>query len=406
MVRAGYKQTAVGVIPKEWKVSQLCDLAEIRSGVAKNSNVSVNNPILVYYLRVANVQDGFLELSEMSKIKISRNDLKRYTVLPGDVLMNEGGDLDKLGRGSIWHGQFNPCIHQNHVFVIRCGSQLLPQYLNIWSSTITANRYFMVAGKQTTNLASINKTSLGKLPVATPSLTEQQAIAEALSDMDGLLDGLTKLIAKKRHIKTATMQQLLTGKTRLPGFGEGKGYKQTELGDIPEDWEVVELGELLTIKHGRDQKEIVVVDGCYPILATGGEIGRTNTPLYSKPSVLIGRKGTIDKPLYMDKPFWTVDTLFYSEVNKTSSPKFLYYKFNLIDWYSYNEASGVPSLNAKSIEKIAIAQPVSLAEQQSIVKVLSDMDKELESLETRLHKTKAIKQGMMQELLTGKTRLI
>lgn len=152
----GYKKTEVGVIPEDWHVSLLRDLAKIRSGVAKNSNVSVNDPVLVHYLRVANVQDGFLDLSEMSKIEISRNDLKRFAVLPGDVLMNEGGDLDKLGRGSIWLGQFNPCVHQNHVFVVRCGPCLSSKYLNTWSGSAAARRYFKIAGKQTTNLASIN----------------------------------------------------------------------------------------------------------------------------------------------------------------------------------------------------------------------------------------------------------
>ncbi len=132
-MKKGYKQTDVGVIPEEWDLLQLRDLAQIRTGVAKNSNVSVSDPVHVYYLRVANVQDGFLDLSELAKIRIGRSDIGRYAVLPGDVLMNEGGDLDKLGRGSIWDGQFDPCVHQNHVFVVRCGSRLSPQYLNIWS---------------------------------------------------------------------------------------------------------------------------------------------------------------------------------------------------------------------------------------------------------------------------------
>src|SRR5690606_28255745 len=134
-----------------------------------------------------------------------------------------------------------------------------------------------------------------------------------------------------QDIKTATMQQLLTGKKRLPGFGEGKGYKQSELGEIPDDWDVVTIGELLKIRHGKSQKDVVDPNGGYPILATGGEIGRANKPIYTKPSVLIGRKGTIDRPFYMAKPFWSVDTLFYSEVSDNVDAKFLFYKFLFID---------------------------------------------------------------------------
>lgn len=127
--------------------------------------------------------------------------------------------------------------------------------------------------------------------------------------------------------------------------------------------------------------------------------------MYDKPSVLIGRKGTIDRPQYQDSPFWTVDTLFYSELGNQAYPKFMYYKFLTIDWRSHNEASGVPSLNAATIENIEIQCP-GIEEQTAIATVLSDMDAEIEALEARRGKTRQIKQGMMQELLTGRTRLV
>lgn len=134
-VRAGYKLTEVGVIPEDWRVLPLLRLVEIRGGIAKNASAILADPVSVHYLRVANVQDGYLNLTEMSKIQLSRQDIPRYTVLPGDVLMNEGGDLDKLARGAIWRGEFSPCVHQNHVFVVRCKPDLLPEYLNIWTAT-------------------------------------------------------------------------------------------------------------------------------------------------------------------------------------------------------------------------------------------------------------------------------
>jgi type I restriction enzyme S subunit len=127
------------------------------------------------------------------------------------------------------------------------------------------------------------------------------------------------------------MQQLLTGQTRLPGF-EG-------------EWEFKSLREVLEVRHGRSQHDVVVLDGKYPIWATGGEIGRTDIPLHEKPSVLIGRKGTIDAPRYAERPFWTVDTLFYTEILGENSAKYLFYRFCMIPWKNYNEASGVPSLN-------------------------------------------------------------
>jgi len=196
-------------------VQHLLQIAEIRSGIAKNANVSVRDPVFVHYLRVANVQDGFLDLSEMSKIRLSRGDIDRYSVLAGDVLMNERGDLDKLGRGSVWRGEFDPCVHQNHVFVVRCGSKVSPEFLNHWTGAPRARRYFILAGKQTTNLASINKTALGHLPVILPRLEEQFTIAAVLSDMDAEIAALESKAAKARQIKQGMMQSLLTGRVRL-----------------------------------------------------------------------------------------------------------------------------------------------------------------------------------------------
>ena len=183
-----------------------------------------------------------------------------------------------------------------------------------------------------------------------------------------------------------------------------EGYKQTEVGVIPEDWNVKRLGDVLHVRHGKSQHHIVANNGQYPILATGGEIGRTNAYLYDKPSVLIGRKGTIDKPRYQDTPFWTVDTLFYTELSNAANPKFIYFKFQMIDWRSYNEASGVPSLNASTIENIEISIP-DYAEQHAIASTLSDVDMLLAAQDKLFAKKRNIKQAAMQLLLTGKQRL-
>lgn len=237
----------------------------------------------------------------------------------------------------------------------------------------------------------VTNTAFKAAIVPLPPVCEQRAIATALSDMDALLDGLGRLIAKKRAVKQATMQQLLTGQTRLPGFSG--------------EWKVKRLEDALAIKHGKSQKDVEANDGSYPILATGGQIGLASQPIYGKPSVLIGRKGTINQPQYMDKPFWSVDTLFYSEMKNGNIAKFFYYRFCLIDWMQYNEASGVPSLNARTIEGIECVFPDPV-EQIAIVEVLSDIDAEITALETHRTKTHALKQAMMQELLTGRTRLV
>ncbi len=170
------------------------------------------------------------------------------------------------------------------------------------------------------------------------------------------------------------------------------------------NWQTKKLGDVMTIRHGRNQREVESANGDYPILGTGGEIGRANKFLYNSPSVLIGRKGTIDKPRYMDTPFWTVDTLFYSEIKPENVPKFLYYVFSTIDWKRYNEASGVPSLSASTISTIKVNAPEK-PEQERIVGVLEVWDEYIEKLEQKIALKEQLKKGLMQQLLTGKRRL-
>ncbi len=170
------------------------------------------------------------------------------------------------------------------------------------------------------------------------------------------------------------------------------------------NWEIKKLKYFLKVKHGKEQKLIEDKNGIYPILASGGEIGRTNVYLYDKPSVLIGRKGTIDKPQYIEQPFWTIDTLFYTKVNDNNNAKFFYYLFQTINWHKYNEGSTIPSLNSTTIESIVVKVP-PLEEQEKIVSILSKQDEVIEKLEKLIELKVRQKKGLMQRLLSGKLRL-
>jgi len=149
---------------------------------------------------------------------------------------------------------------------------------------------------------------------------------------------------------------------RFPGF-EG-------------EWTCCKIKNLLKIKNGCSQKDVENPNGEYPIYGTGGIIGRSSKFLYNKPSVCIGRKGTIDKPIYLDKPFWAVDTLFYSEIFVRNSPKFIYYLFQTINWMKYNQSTGVPSLTSSAIEGIDTYIP-PIAEQHKITNFLSLIDQRI-----------------------------
>ena len=152
--------------------------------------------------------------------------------------------------------------------------------------------------------------------------------------------------------------------------------------------------DILKIKSGKDQKQVECENGIYPILGTGGQIGKTNSFLYDKPSVLIGRKGTINKPQYMETPFWTVDTLFYSHIYEPNIPKYLFYSFQSVNWKKYDESTGVPSLSSSTIEGVDCNIP-SKEEQLKVANFLSLLDKKIELQSKKIEDLKLFKKGLL-----------
>ena len=152
--------------------------------------------------------------------------------------------------------------------------------------------------------------------------------------------------------------------------------------------------DVLKIKSGKDQKQVECENGIYPILGTGGQIGKTNSFLYDKPSVLIGRKGTINKPQYMETPFWTVDTLFYSHIYEPNIPKYLFYSFQSVNWKKYDESTGVPSLSSSTIEGVDCNIP-SKEEQLKVANFLSLLDKKIELQSKKIEDLKLFKKGLL-----------
>ncbi len=204
----------LGEVPAHWEVVALKRIADVNTGVAKGKNPSGRSTIAVPYLRVANVQDGYLDLDDVATIEIGEDELDRYALKPGDVLMNEGGDFDKLGRGCVWEGQISPCITQNHVFAVRPW-RVSPSWLNVVSSSAYAQFYFMMRSKQSTNLASISSTNLMELAVTLPPAAEQLAIVAQVDRdtlrIDALIAEGTRAIGLLTERRTALISAAVTG---------------------------------------------------------------------------------------------------------------------------------------------------------------------------------------------------
>jgi type I restriction enzyme S subunit len=166
-----------GEIPAHWEQTRLKFVARVQTGLALGKQYRTNEVREYPYLRVANVQDGYLDLSEIKTVSVPEQEARSYLLCAGDVLMNEGGDADKLGRGAVWTGEISPCLHQNHVFAVRA-RDCLPDWLALWISTGQARAYFESRSKQSTNLASISATNLMEMPLVLPQEEDQAAIVE------------------------------------------------------------------------------------------------------------------------------------------------------------------------------------------------------------------------------------
>lgn len=377
-------------LPKGWTLAPLGELLLFQNGF--NTDKSSYGRGLPFANVLEVIKHRHLTARSIpGRVSTTAAETNRYLVSRGDILFNRTSETqEEVGLASVYLDD-EPVIFGG--FVLRgkpISDRLVPEFAGYALRSAFVRQQIFAAGQGGIR-ANIGQQSLSSVNVQLPDKAEQQAIAAALSDADSVVAGLERVIAKKRLIKQGAMQDLLAARRRLPGFSG--------------DWEVKKLGDALKVRHGRSQKEVEHPTGEYPILATGGQIGTATKFLCEKPSVLIGRKGTIDVPRFMDKPFWSVDTLFYTDVHEGYDAKFLFYVFQMVDWMSYNEASGVPSLNAKTIENIEVQIPKH-DEQQAIAAILSDMDVEIQTLEARLAKARAVKEGMMQNLLTGRVRLV
>ena len=204
-------------LPRGWGVVKLENIAEINSGMSLSANRKLTNPIAVNYLRVGNVQRGYLDLEEIKEMKIEAESFNKYRLRFGDVLFNEGGDRDKLGRGWIWENQVENCITQNHVFRASpfLKSITHSKYISYLGNSRYGKSYFEETGKQTTNLASINKTVLSNFPVKLPSLAEQTQIVAILESKltacDQLAAELAKQLKQAELLKQAVLKAAFSG---------------------------------------------------------------------------------------------------------------------------------------------------------------------------------------------------
>ena len=208
--------TGLGAIPADWEVVRLGEVAEVQTGRAVNRKAAHGHTLEIPYLSVANVKDGYLDLGTVKTMQVDGSEVDRYRLLAGDVLFTEGGDADKLGRGTVWKEEIPLCLHQNHIFVVRPDLHFLcAEFLSFYATSSFGKRYFLGAAKQTTNLASINSTQLRQMPLPLPSVREQEELVALLSAVGVFAQQASNEHDSLQSLKNSTANALLAGRLRV-----------------------------------------------------------------------------------------------------------------------------------------------------------------------------------------------
>lgn len=401
----GYKQTKVGVIPDAWNVTNIGDLAPLQRGFDLPNRHRVGGVYPVVY------SNGIV------------NYHNEYQVKGPGVVTGRSGTI-----GKVHYVEDNYWPHNTALWVTRFNNAY-PKYIYYLYSYVGFSRFASGSGVPT-----LNRNDAHGYKLAVPeSIKEQTAIANALSDVDALITSLEKLIAKKRAMKIAAMQQLLTGKKRLPPFDlTHTGYKQTELGEIPEDWVVTTVGSTCNLLTGFPFPSSKYSESGVKLLR-GSNVKRGVTDWSGEitqywPTLTpdIKQYELKEKDIVISMDGSLVGRSF-AQLNKSDLPAILLQRVARLrsndveidyvkEWVCSNHftdhcdsvktVTAIPHISPADIRNYKYLLPPTKEEQSAISKALADMDKEIDCLEQRLNKTQQLKQGMMQELLTGRTRLI
>ena len=450
MKETKFKQTEVGMIPSDWEVTTIGDFCKVYDGTHQTPNyVDFGIP----FYSVENVSADDFEHTKYISLKEYTQISKRANIVKGDILMTRIGSIG-VCKYVDWNCKAGFYVS---LALLKCNDSVDARFICHLSNSENFKREIELHSLLTAIPQKINLGPISNVRIALPpTIEEQQRIANALSDVDTLIANLEKLIAKKKNIKQGAMQQLLTGKKRLPGFGsdertgsrptderrkechsersakreveESSGYKMTELGLIPNDWEVKTISQVGKIIGGGTPSTFnsaywngsvqwftpaeLSKAGKYVSKSerTITKLGVENCSAKILPAgtILLTTRASIGTSAILKAPACTNQGFQSLVVNSENSNEFLYYLLStkVDEMMSLASGSTFLEISPKKLGGIQLQIPSSRAEQTAIANVLSDMDTEIATLETKLTKYRTLKTGMMQQLLTGKIRLM
>lgn len=391
-------------LPIGWEVKKLKDVA-INCG-----DYGANAPALPYktgdvrYIRITDIDDYGHLISE-DKASLDETIAQNYLLKDNDILFARTGDT--VGKSLLYKSYMGRAAYAGYLIRFTLDEKLiLPEYFDAIAKSDIFEA-FKISMKRIGAKPNINSREYGTFRFPMPlNLDEQKGIAKLFTKVDEAITSVQNSIAAAERLKKSLMQNLLTGKMKPDGTSRtpDEFYIDEKFGKVPMGWKVVKFGKRVVLLYGKSQKEVVSKNGSIPIYGTGGVIEYATKALCNHKSVLVGRKGTIDKPFFIDVPFWAVDTTFFVDTFNDGNMKYLYYLLLRMNLRSLNEATGVPSVTIRTINSQIIIIP-PLNEQNIIVQEIEKVEKQITKSQNNIATLERLKKSLMQNLLTGKVKI-
>lgn len=395
----------IGQIPEGWSVIPMKHYFYMKGRIGwqglKADEFTEDGPYLVTGTDFVNGKVCWERCYHISEERY--NEAPEIHVEKGDLLITKDGTVGKL---ALIDEKPEKVSLNSHLLILRPTKNNVDNHFVYWAlQSINFKDYTGLASSGST-MASLSQEKIGEYPLLFPSPSEQQAIASYLDYKVGQIDASISAINTQIDDLKSYRQSIIS-EAVTKGLNPDVPMKDSGvewIGEIPESWECLPMKRGLTINNGKDYKEIQSDEG-YPVIGSGGQFAFATDYLYDGEAVLLGRKGTIDKPMYINGKFWTVDTMFYAVPSEDVCCKYMYYQAQTIPFGLYSTNTALPSMTQTDLANNPFCFP-SLAEQQNIADYLdcktAKIDSTISSLEAQRDDLNALKQSIISEAVTGK----
>lgn len=397
----GYKATELGVLPLDWQIKKIGELFNVQQGISM-SKARRGGPNKHPFLRTLNVFWRGIDLTTLDYMDFSEKEIEKLNLLPGDLLVCEGGDI---GRTAMWRGELESCGYQNHLHRLRVkNDDVDPEFVAFWmQAAMEVLGFYQDEGNKTT-IPNLSQSRVKNFDIPYPPLPEQHALAATLRTVQEAKEKTDAVIAATKALKVAMMKHLFTYGPVPPEEAERVALKETENGCYPEQWREGRFDEFVSLQRGFDITKDEQRDGIVPVVSSSGIKSFHNESRAKGPGVVIGRKGTLGKVFYIDCDYWPHDTSLWVKDFKGNNPKFVYYLLTTLNLKKLDTGTSNPTLNRNYVHALKIAMP-DMEEQKIIVGILSSIDQKLAAEQSRKEALDTMFTSLLHDLMTAKIRV-